>query len=164
MAEDDGFFDWLAGFVAGEGYFGITKESSSTQWSTRLTIGLRDDDLPILIAIQERLEMGRISHAVKRLRDGSDSRPQATWCTLTNAGCLKLVTIFDRHPIRAKKEADYLVWREAVIENRKPPQQRDLRKMRYLADKICLVRTYEPQDETTYEPNAIQLTFPEEDC
>lgn len=155
--DDEQFLDWFAGFVDGEGCFSIRQFPQATGWYTRLQIDLRDDDLDILLEIQDRLGLGAISRRHYKEAGAHDS---AVWCVATRADCFRLVSIFDAHPLRAKKRRDYLVWRLAVIENQKPFRMRDLAKMKFLADKIRLIRAYEPQEEITFEPGGIQLSFP----
>ena len=151
------FLDWFAGFVDGEGSFTIRTKESGVTWQNQLTIRLRDDDLDVLVEIQERLGFG----AVYRFpASPGNEHDVADWRCFSRADCHKLVKILDAHPLRAKKARDYAVWREAVIENLKPFEQRDRAKMRYLADKIKLVRSYDAPEVEEIETGAVQLTFP----
>lgn len=159
IINDELFLTWFAGFVAGEGCFKMAQRQGQYHWRTDLVIALRDDDLDILLEIQERLGIGTISHS---LHSGGERKTAARWEAGGLSNSYKLVTILDTHPLRARKQKDYLVWREAVLENQKPPAQRDLAKMKFLADKLRLVRTYEPPEEIDFESSAIQLTFSEE--
>jgi LAGLIDADG endonuclease len=106
---DEAFLNWLAGFIDGEGSFGIYP--SGRAMATRFTLSLRDDDAAILQEIVQRTGIG---HLVRRRRIGS-SRPQTKWIVYGAEDQVKLVEILDAHPLRAKKLRDYEVWRRAVI-------------------------------------------------
>lgn len=157
---DDDFLHWFAGFIAGEGAFIIAPryDGSGQQFTTRLKLGLRDDDIDILIEIQSRLNIGRIyRHNPK----AENVNPMAMWIVADIAGCQKLVSIFRKYPLRARKQQDFEVWAEAVAENSRPLEQRDLAKMRYLADRIKLVRRYDAEEEDeTYQAGFLQLALP----
>lgn len=156
---DDRFLDWFAGFVAGEGCFGIVRSHpTGVAWATQLSIKLRDDDLCILINIQEQLGFGNVYRSSPR-RFGTGG--VACWQVRSGDACRKLVEIFDGHPLRARKQKDYEIWREAVIENQKSPKSRSPKKLQYLHDKLSLIRAYEPQEDMAFELDAIQLAFPE---
>lgn len=160
VMEEELFRAWFSGFVAGEGCFIIHTKVDCRQFRTKLQIGLRDDDLDILIEIQERLQMGKIrryAYQHKRV----NANPGATWTVVKQADCQKLVEIFQKYPLRAKKQKDFEIWREAVAENTKSIKQRNLGKLRYLHDKLKLVRQYEPVEELVYKPEGIQLALPE---
>lgn len=159
MDDHEAFLHWFAGFVAGEAYFVIAPATESGYYYTCLRIKLRDDDLDVLLEIQDNLGIGTIH----RRKPRGTSRPCAVWQVTNIVGCRRLVHIFDDHPLRAKKRRDYEVWRDAVEEMSKPMEQRDRRKLRYLYDKIRLVRQYEVPDEEVdydYESEEVQLRLP----
>jgi len=155
--EHDRFLDWFAGLVDGEGSFGIQPAAKGTTWLNRLGIALREDDLDILIEIQERLGFGVVCRVSTT---GPDGNGTMRWIAASHADCYKLVKVFDAHPLRAKKARDYAVWREAVIENMKPARHRDKAKLRYLEDKIQLVRSFNAPEVEEVEPDSVQLTLP----
>ena len=158
---DDGFLDWFAGFVAGEGCFTITANPGCRQFYPRLVIGLRNDDIDILIEIQERLGMGTIYCKTWDSERSETVQPSAAWTVQATAETRRLVEILDAHPLRAKKQRDYEIWRQAVMENRKSAQVRDLAKMRYLADRIKLVRQYNSEVQVApRKPEMVQLGLP----
>lgn len=159
--EEELFHAWFSGFVAGEGCFRIQKHPKGRQFKTNLRLNLRDDDLEILIEIQQRLGMGTLHRISRNLDENSNDRPSAVWETARALDCKRLVEIFDRHPLRAKKQRDFQIWREAVFEINKPVKQRDLEKLRYLSEKLKLVRQYDPVEESIYKPEGIQLTLPD---
>jgi len=110
--EHTSFLDWLAGFADGEGCFLIHRRSgpSRTFWCG-FRITLRGDDSDILRRVRAQLGVGHVYLLAAR----GNRRPAVCWEVRGPAGCLKLVEVFDQHPLRAKKARDYGVWRAAVI-------------------------------------------------
>ena len=151
------FLSWFAGFTDGEGCFVIRKKSQHS-YSTVFAITLRDDDIDVLLKIQEVLKIGTVCRSVCVTNLGS--------CHVAHFRCygksdaLKLVEIFDSYPLQAKKARDYAIWRKAVLENQKSSGTRDRKMMKYLHDKIRLVKKYDaPSDlaNSDYEPPGVQL-------
>ena len=113
---DDGFGHWLAGFIDGEGCFGIAqrqgeKHNSSIYYFCFMSIKLRDDDRSIIEEIRCRTGIGSIY--VNKAR--SNSKTGIQWLIINKSDCLSLVEILDKYPLRAKKSKDYAIWREAVL-------------------------------------------------
>lgn len=108
---DPAFGHWLAGFIAGEGCFRIHRSKGGTYYSAAFSLKLRDDDRPILEELQAKTGLGTITQ--DRVRSGR-SHPCAEWVIQSRADALELVELLDSFPLRAKKAADYVVWREAV--------------------------------------------------
>ena len=110
----DSFFHWFAGFTAGEGCFYIHRAMRNKQnivtYRPRFQIKLRDDDTPIIETIAQTLGFGRFS----RISKNRTSKPCRTFEVYKMADMLKLIPIFDKYPLRNKKQDDYLIWREAV--------------------------------------------------
>src|SRR5690606_31744801 len=46
----------------------------------------------------------------------SGTNPMVRWAVGDKAGCVALVELLDKYPLRAKKMIDYWSWRDAVIE------------------------------------------------
>jgi hypothetical protein len=107
---DDAFGHWLAGFIDGEGSFTITAGRGRGSAVCALSLGLRDDDRPILDDIACTTGLGRVFN---HHRSGT-SRPRAVWKVYSRPDCAALVNLLDRYPLRAKKARDYAIWREAV--------------------------------------------------
>jgi len=110
--EDAAFAYWLAGFVDGEGCFRVQRHERGTYTCT-FAIKVRRDERGTLERIQRFL--GGIGH----INDGDGSgnaHPQSTYTVGDKTGCLRLVRLFDKYPLRAKKRLDYEPWAQAVVE------------------------------------------------
>jgi hypothetical protein len=117
---DDAFGHWLAGFIDGEGCFTIPAHRSGgrpLQYSARLVVALRADDAAILREIRDRTGLGTLQvHRSSGQRiDGSPHHPGLMWMVAAKRDCMGIVDLLDRYPLRAKKAADYAIWREAVL-------------------------------------------------
>lgn len=114
MNEDEQFENWLAGFIDGEGCFKLNQSSTRpgrTNWACTFELSLRADDSDILYVIAERTGLGQVG----KLEGVKRGNPKRSWRVTSKAGCLGLVEILDRAPLRAKKRRDYEIWREAVL-------------------------------------------------
>ena len=121
-SENHDFYNWFAGFVDGEGHFGIYRQrgrkttfTSHTKFQFR--IKLRDDDVAILEEIKNRLGFGNVYKvAINECRAAlKNSKPQAAFQTCSIRDSIKLVKILDEHGMRSKKRRDYEIWRRAVL-------------------------------------------------
>jgi hypothetical protein len=107
------FWNWFAGFVDGEGCFGIAHRR--TCYTPTFALCLRADDRAILEEIQLRLGVCRF-YTYTPWRVDLGRRCARVELRATNkAACVRLVEIFDEHPLRAKKAQDFEIWREAVL-------------------------------------------------
>lgn len=111
MQETRDFENWFAGFAAGEGCFTITKRTDSGGIVVGFQIKLRDDDAAILFECQRRFGGTVVYIHEKNPKWGN----QVTWRVRDTQECVRLVGIFDKCPLRAKKQDDFLIWREAVL-------------------------------------------------
>lgn len=153
------FASWLAGFIDGEGCFQIRCHHLNSKHYPYFNIRLRDDDLDILLKIQEFLNGGTIYRSHYNA-DCPGRKPAAELRLYKEADCLRLVEILDQYPLQAKKARDYAIWREAVLEKQKPMTERNQEKLKYLHDKIRLIRQYgSPNELEEPEPFAVQLTL-----
>lgn len=110
------FGHWLAGFIDGEGYFGINrgrnKGCPAISYRPIFKVALRGDDRAILVEIVERTGIGRVNDDPR----GDGLNPQSQWTVSGKANCVQLAALLDRYPLRAKKARDFAIWREAVAE------------------------------------------------
>jgi|SRR5215471_4008869 len=107
----DAFGHWLSGFVDGEGCFAVQANRYRRAF---FTLSLRADELPILQQIQSFLGCGRF-HPHRRPPEKKNQNPAVTFavrdvCSLMNS----IVPHFERYPLRAKKAADFVVWKQMV--------------------------------------------------
>ena len=113
---DDAFANWLCGFTDGEGNFHSIKGHGQA-----FRINLREDDLPILEEIRNRLGCG-IIHFLNKTQYDSCRRDQYQYTVATLVDLINIIIpFFDKYLLRAKKKYDYYRWREMLLK-----QWRDL--------------------------------------
>ena len=148
--ELDSFFHWFAGFTAGEGCFYIHRNKRKGQtlitYRPRFSIKLRRDDTPIIETIVRILGFGRCA----KISQHGNSKPCRTFEVYKLEDLSKLIPIFDKYPLRNKKQDDYAVWREAVLwlvnspRGNKYTGPRDWSKLKEFKDRLERVRAYKP--------------------
>jgi hypothetical protein len=111
VTDEEQFGNWLAGFIDGEGCFRFYRNREHG-WSIRFEMLLRDDDAPILYECRDRLGIGRLRHVKRRHRGQGDG---VVWTVQSHADRAVLIELLDRCPLRAKKAADYALWRQASL-------------------------------------------------
>jgi len=105
------FGNWLAGIIAGEGCFRVHMARHGEYYCCMFRLKLRDDDGDVLYEIRRRLGFGHVV-PMNGWRGGNAF---LAWDCESREACLKLVSVLDRFPLRAKKRRDYAVWRRAVL-------------------------------------------------
>lgn len=146
----DAFGNWFAGFTAGEGCFAIgnnKRSSSCAKYECKFAMDLRDDDKQILEEVHDALGIGTIHSLPTRLHGNYTIRAQAKFRVSAIKDCVELVRFFEKYPLRAKKQRDFEIWKQAVAELSKPLKCRDADLLEYYYHKIQEVRQYEEQDE-----------------
>lgn len=118
-SERQKFGNWLAGFVAGEGWFQLSIERRCQR--ARFGIALRQDDRPVLEKIRDFLDCGNITIHPRR----GNVCPVAKF-VIGDALDLEriVVPLFQNHPLRAKKSRDFEIWKRGVAlicRNRRKP-------------------------------------------
>ena len=115
---DRDFCNWFAGFFDGEGHLHLSihkrrnvKFSRGMQVNAGIVLGLRLDDLAIMEEIHATIGCGNLW---KRPASGN-SNPQI-WYSCRNTIHLveKIIPMFDKYPLRAKKGLEYAPWKQAV--------------------------------------------------
>ena len=104
---DPAFGHWLAGFIDGEGSFGIRREGAARGrrggWSTSFSLAVRADERPTLEAIRAATGLGAI-RAKRSVAPGA--HPQACWEVAGLLDQARLIELLAAHPLRAKKRHD----------------------------------------------------------
>ena len=121
MDIDEDFGNWFAGFTDGEGSFTVRvskrKGTEYVEISPSFSIILRKDDTAILQEIRSKLGIpARLKfYGVMINKQGVRSNPRVMLEIRRREQCLRLVEIFDRFPLRAKKRRDFAIWRELLL-------------------------------------------------
>lgn len=112
---DTAFGHWLAGFIDGEGHFNIGRQKRNGYYGYQLQFQMkvRLDDREVIEEIHRRTGIGWL--CFPKRREAGNTRPQVGWGVSSLTDCLALVALIDRFPLRAKKQRDYTIWREAVL-------------------------------------------------
>lgn len=131
---EEGFGNWLAGFVDGEGTF-IAQIYSNTL-SLRFSIKLRADDKEILNTIQQTLQCGKLNF-VKRGENRPNDMPAYDFSISSRKDLYNVILpLFDKYPLRAKKKRDYEIWRKIVILMNSQPRIQHRNLVLVLKDKL----------------------------
>ncbi len=106
----DVFGNWLSGFTDGEGCFAFQISRVSGPL-VRFAIGLRADDFKCLQLIQRYWQCGGVKDRWSRVGDN----PSATFVVSKVSECHQIVVPhFEKHPLFAKKQRDFLIWKSGV--------------------------------------------------
>ena len=166
--QKDDWGNWFAGFSDGEGCFIIGKfkgkKHSWAQYYCRFVIGLRHDDRPILDDIRGILGIGRLFYSSNdrsnSSNDRSNSQPSIKFQVSDRKECAEIVDLFEKYPLRAKKQNDFAIWKLAVAELQKTRGERDADLLEYYFRKIREIRKCEVQEELPKpEIKSLQLTI-----
>lgn len=147
LAIDDAFGHWLAGLVDGEGYFylGLASNKRARYPVMRLLIEMRDDDRAMLEVIQDTLQMGRIQNIPARHRTAKGANDSARLTIGKRHELLALCNLFEKYPLRSKKQRDAAIWCAAV---RHWHQFRDYEHYLNSVSHISLVRRHPSRSES----------------
>lgn len=102
--------DYLAGFVTADGYLGMSKTPSGCL-APRMTVRVRADDRPLLEQLQHRLAAGHVTGPYTE----PGKSPVVSWTVTSRADLGRLLALFNEHPPRGRKAAQFQLWREAVL-------------------------------------------------
>ena len=146
---------WFSGFVDGEGCFSITTYPHGARYRCELGISQRADDTDLLAMIRDVLGMGKIYQDIIH-----HINPIASFRIARKSDAQKLTCLFDKYPLRSKKQRDYAVWQQAVIELNKPKQYRNDDFLEQCFHQIRQVRKYDSTPAViNITINNPQLTF-----
>ena len=116
------FGNWLSGFTDGEGCFTLKKVASRRYPggfcpAAGFRIVLRADDGPVLLLAQSFWNCGRlILRAGKPPSRRPNAKPQSSFrIEVMQDLASVIVPHFEKYPLRAKKAADFVIWRQAVL-------------------------------------------------
>ncbi len=104
-------YEWLRGFVDGEGCF-ILSPIKARPFTLKFVfkIKLHRDDRPLLEYLKTRIKIGKVYP-----KDILDKNISSTWEVFRKNDLLKLIKIFDKHPLNTSKYLDYILWRKAFL-------------------------------------------------
>ena len=101
---------FLAGFIEGEGCFGIVRQTRGYGYRPHFSLVARDDDSDLIRALHAATNIGRVRH----VRAHETSRAQVSWGVMAKSDCQRLMELIDKHPLRGRKADSYRVWRTAA--------------------------------------------------
>jgi LAGLIDADG endonuclease len=114
----DSFGHWLSGFAAGEGCFklgGIINRQGRRHPTANFSIELRADDKPILELIRSYWQCGRFFYSANDRCRVPNAKPVWKHEVHDIPSLISIVIPhFQRFPLRAKKAADFLIWKQAI--------------------------------------------------
>jgi hypothetical protein len=108
ISTEEGHF--IAGFIEGEGHFGIVEANGGQSFRCLLSLKLRDDDAELAAWFRMRTGVGRLYTVPAR----RTSNPQVQWLVQTQAGCQTLVELLTRFEMRGRKAREFEIWKRAV--------------------------------------------------
>lgn len=121
LSDREAFGHWLSGFTDGEGNFHLArharvlKSGPSKGFQAFFRIGLRSDDREIVESIQSYWGCGHIYYTSKPNGKSLIQNPQIKYHVTDIASLMEIVVPhFEEFPLRAKKAADFSIWKEAV--------------------------------------------------
>lgn len=118
--ERQAFGHWIAGFVDGEGHFGLRVghdhqgkgKGIRIRPGANFTIGLRDDDIDILHSIGSFFQCG----VIYRLKQRSNKNPAAHYVVTKPIQLWSIIVPhFEEFPLRAKKGREFKAWKMGVL-------------------------------------------------
>src|SRR2546430_1573997 len=148
------FYDWLAGFIDGEGCFIIRETKGDGRYYCGFHLEVRLDDAKIIRDIHSTTGIGSLKTRYRAGARGNDC-PQISWNVQSGRDCAKLAMILDEHPLRAKKATDYAIWRTALNEQFSPT--RDWALMNVLRQQLSANKKYEGGELVALPKPAPQL-------
>ena len=148
----DSWCHWFAGLTDGEGHFqiwiGRQTGRPKLQMGVRFKLQLREDDKAILEEIRDYLSIGSLNkynHSRQRSRGSYTMDSIDFKVTRINQIMHTLIPLFDKFPLRTKKQEDYHIWREAAKLVSTKQHMTYLGRMKYLDLYIALIETRNKQ-------------------
>jgi hypothetical protein len=121
--KEDYWGGWIAGITDGEGSFLLAWERGKIRnerhqpkdrGSAMFRLALRTDDRDTLYKIQYLLGCGWITDSSPN-KSTANAKPTSLFCVSKAAELLNVVVPwFERYPLQAKKQRDFLIWKQGV--------------------------------------------------
>jgi hypothetical protein len=104
LSTDKDFYDWLCGFVDGEGCFYIKKiKNRKNNFQFLFLLELHINDLAVLEYIKDRLEIGNVKITKKTAKYEINNKESLK----------KLISIFNTYPLNTIKQLNFLDFKKA---------------------------------------------------
>ena len=143
----EGFYEWLGGFIAGDGHLGIHDGRA------RLTLKLRADDEPLLAAIRDLTGSGNVRGPYRNRA----AHPSVVWNVTRNSELVDLARRLGGR-IPGRKELEFEVWRTAV------ESPRDAGRVAAAASRLRDLRHYRPGTAPASRKNRRVQRMYEQNC
>jgi hypothetical protein len=108
ISASEGHF--IAGFIEGEGHFGIAEANGGQSFRCVMSLKVRDDDTELVEWLRARVGVGGLHRVPAR----ATSNPQVSWLVQTQPGCRALVKLLTRFEMRGRKAREFEIWKDAV--------------------------------------------------
>ncbi len=108
ISADEGNF--VAGFIEGEGHFGIAEANGGQSFWCLMSLRVRDDDAELLAWLRARTGVGLLRAVAAQ----GNAHPQVQWLVQTQADCHTLVELLAQFEMRGRKMREFAIWRRAV--------------------------------------------------
>lgn len=116
---DELWASWFSGFFDGEGTMHIhLNEKGEAERGFNIGVGIAASiaDKNLLRDIQAKLEIGNCLEYTRKARTKSGFAMCIEWRSSSRADLLRVVVpLFDRYPLRSKKQYEYVIWRKALM-------------------------------------------------
>lgn len=119
---------WFAGFTASNGRFKIDEgidANPRNNYKCRFELGCHQVDRPILDEVRDVLELGSIIDDPITIDADDNGRFHTRLQVDIIEECAEIVEVFNAYPLRAQKEQDFQIWKQAVKEQNQPLDARD---------------------------------------
>jgi hypothetical protein len=102
--------NFIAGFIEGEGHFGIAEANGGQSFRCLMSLRVRDDDAELLAWLRARTAIGLLRAVAAQ----GNANPQVQWLVQTQADCRTLVELLTRFEMRGRKMREFAIWKRAV--------------------------------------------------
>lgn len=139
------FYNWLAGFIDGEGCFcigAICQTRHKGKYRLTFSIGMSIKELPIIKLIKYKLQCGNITFVNNSI---------VRYTLYSYKDLYLLIKILTKHPLRSSKRKSFLIFKKVFFILKKFQHKRDKHTGRFLPfTKIKLIEKYRDKMNLTY--------------